>query len=255
MRTGGPGRIAFVTTILTFAAWAAAFAATGGVHVSTLPGGADVWIDGTYVGRSPLVVEGLGQGRHTLTITKAGWTSQELPIDVPAGSIAMTGVLLSASGSKSAKGMGTLVIRKAPAGELSIDGRRIASDARELPLAPGVHRLTVVPEHGSPEAQNVEIFPETATALAFLDAAPVSERAAVIAQASDYLPDGSYNVAGGRFTVRYGGHEVVGVIGTPVMRFDGVTVAYDSVPAIIGGRLYLPLAFLEKLTGKSAKAR
>ena len=236
--------------------WAAALGASGGVHVSTLPADADVWIDGTYVGRSPVVVEGLEQGRHTLTVTKTGWASQELPIDVSAGSIAMTGVLMSSTGPRSAKGMGTLVIRKAPAGAaISLDGRPVGADARDIPMSPGVHRLTISPGHGPPLVQNVEIFPETCTAVAFLEAAPVSEHAAVIAQASDYLPDGSYNVSGGRFTVHYGGHDVVGAIGTAAMRFDGVTVAYDSVPAIIGGRLYLPLAFLEKLTGKSAKSR
>lgn len=248
--------IALVALLVMGTGWAAAWAASGGVHVSTLPSDADVWIDGTYVGRSPLVVEGLEQGRHTLTVTKAGWTSQELPLDVPADSLATAGVQLTASSAKPSNVTGTFIVRRVPAGaQVSIDGHPASMDPKGLPVPSGMHRVTLTPARGAPITQSVVIYPDTSTALALLDAAPASSRAAVLAQASEYLPDGSYNVSGGRFIVHYGGHEVAGNIGATAVRYDGVTVTYDCSPAIIDGRLYLPLAFLEKLTGKSAKAR
>ena len=41
---------------------------------------ADVWIDGIYVGRSPLVLDALAAGRHTLGLTKTGWDPQQLDV-------------------------------------------------------------------------------------------------------------------------------------------------------------------------------
>ena len=37
-------------------------APTGGVYVTTLPAGADVWVDGTYLGHSPIVLAAVGAG-------------------------------------------------------------------------------------------------------------------------------------------------------------------------------------------------
>ncbi len=53
---------------------------TGSLYVTTLPTGADVWIDGTYVGRSPLVLGGLAGGRHTVGLTKTGWDPLQLDV-------------------------------------------------------------------------------------------------------------------------------------------------------------------------------
>ena len=55
---------------------------TGSLYVTTLPSGADVWIDGTYVGRSPLVLDALGVGRHTIGLTRSGWTSRQLDVTI-----------------------------------------------------------------------------------------------------------------------------------------------------------------------------
>src|SRR5665213_644741 len=55
---------------------------TGSLYVTTLPSGADVWIDGTYAGRSPLVLGGLVAGRHTVGLTKTGWDPLQLEVSV-----------------------------------------------------------------------------------------------------------------------------------------------------------------------------
>jgi hypothetical protein len=236
---------------------ASANGATGGVHVSTLPADADVWLDGTYVGRSPVLVEGLEGGRHTLAVIKSGWVSQELSIDIAADAIAMASVRLAAAAHPS-HGTGAYLIHKTPPGaQVSVDGQPAPADGREAAIAAGTHRLTISTAKSANSIPLV-IYPDTTTVVAFLGAA-TSEAprtsAAVIAPCSDYLPDGSYTVAGGRFVVHWAGHEVDGTIGVAPLRFDGVTVSYDAAPTLIAGRLYLPLALLEKLAGKSAKAK
>jgi hypothetical protein len=235
---------------------AAAQSAAGGMFVSTLPADADVWVDGAYIGRSPLLVEGLGEGRHALTVTKAGWISQELTIVVQASAVAMAGVELSAATAHpgaSPRPSGAYILRRGPSGaSFSIDGEPVKIGAQPVSISSGIHRLSVVTAKGS-VTREFDVFPGTTTALALLAAAPgAPARATVIAQCSDYLPDGSYSIASNRFSIRYNRHEVAGDIGVSAVRFDGVAVAYDAAPAIIGGRLYLPIALLEKLTAKSA---
>src|SRR5260370_37931827 len=63
----------------------AAAPSAGGGYVATVPSGADVWIDGTYCGRSPVLLDALAEGRHMLTPTKAGWNVQERRVDIPGG--------------------------------------------------------------------------------------------------------------------------------------------------------------------------
>src|SRR5665213_2587339 len=70
---------------------------TGSLYVTTLPSGADVWIDGTYAGRSPLVLGGLVAGRHTVGLTKTGWDPLQLEVSVVC---AVTTLTSSCSGSQ-----------------------------------------------------------------------------------------------------------------------------------------------------------
>ncbi len=237
--------------------FASAATGVGGIDVSTLPADADIWLDGTYIGRSPVLVQGLEAGRHTLAVIKSGWISQELSVDIAPDAIAMPSVRLLMA-AHPARGTGAYLVRKTPPGaQIAVDGVPAPEDGREAALSAGTHHLTVTTSKGT-LGQVLVIYPDTTTIVALLGAATIEAphpSAAVIAPASDYLPDGSYTVAGGRFIVHVGGHEVVGSVGVAPLRFDGVTISYDAAPAIIGGRLYLPLALLEKLTGKSAKPK
>ncbi|MDQ6941717.1 MAG: PEGA domain-containing protein, partial [Candidatus Eremiobacteraeota bacterium] len=67
---------------------------TGSLYVTTLPTGADVWIDGTYVGRSPLVLGALAGGRHTIGLTKTGWDPLQLDVSVVAGQTTLSSTRL-----------------------------------------------------------------------------------------------------------------------------------------------------------------
>jgi hypothetical protein len=55
---------------------------TGGLAINTSPTGARVMIDGTEVGISPFTMTSLTTGNHTLNVSSAGYTSQEMPVHV-----------------------------------------------------------------------------------------------------------------------------------------------------------------------------
>jgi hypothetical protein len=60
--------------------------------------------------------------------------------------------------------------------------------------------------------------------------------------------------------VRYGGHAVVAHLGELAVRYDGVPMSFDVAPSLIGGKLYLPIELLDRITGSvttsgSAKAK
>jgi len=230
---------------------------TGGVYVTSLPSDADVWIDGSYIGRSPIYIDLLERGRHTLTITKTGWLSQELHFEVPSSGVTMESVRLLASVRPNAsRALGAYTIRKLPAGvSVTVDGESVKPDAHDVQISPGVHHIAITgPKLSS--SQPFVVFPGMTTELAMLDAAQENAPPAVLALASDYLPDGSFNVdTRGALTIHFKGHEVVGRIDVAVLRFDGVTVSYDGPPEMIAGQLYLPVTLIEKLTGQTAKPK
>jgi hypothetical protein len=55
---------------------------TGGLLINTSPAGARVMIDGGDAGISPRTITSLTTGNHTLNVSAAGYTSQELPVHV-----------------------------------------------------------------------------------------------------------------------------------------------------------------------------
>jgi len=55
---------------------------TGGLLINTSPAGARVMIDGVDAGISPFTITRLTTGNHTLNVSAAGYTSQEVPVHV-----------------------------------------------------------------------------------------------------------------------------------------------------------------------------
>jgi hypothetical protein len=53
----------------------------GGAFVTTLPLGADIWVDGAYVGRTPAFVDLLSVGKHTIVVTRTGWEVAHRPAE------------------------------------------------------------------------------------------------------------------------------------------------------------------------------
>ncbi|MGH7728804.1 MAG: PEGA domain-containing protein [Vulcanimicrobiaceae bacterium] len=223
---------------------------SGAVYVTTLPSQAGVWIDGTYVGRSPIYVDGLLAGHHSLTVTKTGWEAYDGAVDVVAGGVAMASTRLEAAdGAIDPAGSGLLVVLGTPPGaKLSLDGAPFrGKPGAPLRVADGLHAL-VETSGGNALARSVTVLPQTTTAVIF-EAPPSAgdARSAVIAPAESYVPASAISLEGNKVVVRYLGHVVVGHIGERAIRFDGKPVAYGGAPQTIGGKLYLPLELLVRL--------
>lgn len=236
---------------------AGADSATGGVFVTTLPGGAEIWCDGTYVGRSPLLVDGLAEGRHTIAELKSGWAAQEVVITIVRATVVMASSRLGAARSAGTSlATGTLVLREAPSGaRVFLDGVPLAPPLTQArSLAAGTHEIAVKDARGA-SSRNVTIYPDLATDVILREDSSRHQRSAVVAPAEDYLPTDAFTVAGKRIVVRYANHVVIAHFGETAFRIDGASVDYDSAPETIGGKLYLPLTLLEKLSGDVSKTK
>lgn len=73
---------------------------TGSVSVSSIPSGADIYVDGRYTAYTPATIPGLAPGTHTIRLQKAGYdeflttirivAGQTIPLSVPMASLPPT---------------------------------------------------------------------------------------------------------------------------------------------------------------------
>ena len=222
--------------------------ATGSLFVTTLPSGADVWIDGTYVGRTPLVLDALTTGRHTIGLTKAGWTSRQLDLTVAQAQTTTSSTRLEPERNGVPPPPGSIAIHGLGVVTAFVDGVALPpSKDGSIPASAGTHELVVRTQHGR-ITRTVQVWPRTRTEVVLQpDVEP--GRPSVVAPAEDYLPKSAVRVVGEKIVVRYNGHEVVGRIGATTYRVDGRSVDYDAGPTLIGSKLYLPLELLTLLSG------
>jgi hypothetical protein len=252
-----PAAFALLFVLLgCFAHAARADQPSGGIYVTTLPAGANLWVDGTYVGGTPVLVDALAPGHHSLTITKSGWIVQEVDVTVTPGSVAMSSTRLQ-PGPQTFAGAatGTVDVRGAPSGpSLSLDGGPPldAAGAGRQALAAGPHHVTLTTPRGK-TTRSFTILPGMTTLVVLHEEASGDARRAVLAPAADYLPTDDIFVEGKKIVLRYGGHVVVAHFGDATFRYDGNAVEYDSMPETIGSKLYMPLALLEKLAEDPSK--
>jgi hypothetical protein len=222
----------------------------GALYLCTLPSGVNVWIDGTYVGHTPVLVDPLARGHHAVTLTKTGWSIQEVDVDVPAGTTAMAAFRLHPDvHAGSARPRGSVSFRGLAEGaRVAIDGDALGHDPRSaVPLPAGTH-VAVITTPAGKISRTFTIYPEITTQVLLSDLLADERPSAIVAPAEEFLPDDSYKVDGNKVVVRYGGHEVIARLGEFSMRVDGTTASYDAAPSRINGRLYLPLALLTRLT-------
>jgi PEGA domain len=221
-------------------------APTGAIFVTSLPSGADVWLDGTYVGRSPVVVDALPVGAHHLTLTRTGWTPEDATVAITAAQTQTTSVVLVRDG-KTAEGSGTIAIHATDRlGAVTIDGAPVVP-AKDGTLAAnsGTHDVTIALPQGK-QTRTVTVYPQTRTDVVL--GADTLLRSIVIAPADDYLPAAAVKLDGTRLVVRYAGHEVIGRLGTTSYTIDKRIASYDAPPTVIRNRIYLPLELLTMLT-------
>jgi hypothetical protein len=160
-------------------------APTGGVYVTTLPAGADVWVDGTYLGHSPIVLDAMGAGTHRLTITRTGWTSQDVAITVLPSTTITASVVLARDGKLPDLG-GSIAIHGDRVGSVTIDGEpaTLGKDGT-YPASAGTHDVTMEVPQGK-VTRAVTVYPLTRTDVALLG--ETQARSVVIAPADDYVP-------------------------------------------------------------------
>ena len=236
-------RLTFAVLIAALAGPASARdAATGGIYLTTLPTGADAWIDGAYVGRTPVLIDGLAAGKHTVTAAKTGWESHEVDI-VVAAKVALAFVDFQlARAARAPRSTGKLAVRSAvPVDSIAVDGAPVMlGSGATLDLIPGPHEITLRTARGK-IVRHVLVYAETTTNVVVREGVDDDDRTAVVAPAAGYLPPADIEIEGSRVRIRHNGHGVNGTLGNHVMVVDGATIRFASAPALVGGRLYLPL--------------
>ena len=234
---------AVVTSVLLLAALP-----TGSLYVTTLPSGADVWIDGVYVGRSPLVLGGLAIGRHTVGLTKTGWNPLQLDVSIIAAQTTLSSTKLDQATRTGIRPLpGSIAIHGVAPDATFLDGLAVApSKDGTIPASAGTHELTIHSPRGR-ISRSVTVWPQTRTDVV-MSAEIEPPRPSVVAPAEDYVPKSAIRVVGEKVVIRYGGHEVVGRFGLTGYRLDGRVVDYGEAPTMIGSRLYLPLDLLTMLS-------
>lgn len=223
-------------------------APAGSVYVTTLPSGADVWLDGTYVGRSPLVLGALAAGHHSVGLTMAGWTPMQLDVSVVAGQTTLSSTRLDRAEAGIRALPGSIGFHGTAPSSIALDGLDVhPSKDGTIPAATGTHQIVVRTPRGR-ITRTVTVWPQTRTDVVLRDDAE-PPRPSVVGPVDLFVPETAIHMDGDRITLRYGGHEVLCRIGALTYRVDGRSVDYDTAPTMIGTRLYLPMDVLTLLTG------
>ena len=220
---------------------------TGAVYVTTLPTSADVWFDGTYVGQSPVIVDALSAGQHTVSLSRTGWNTQDLNVSVVAGTTSLASAALTRMALPARGGEGFFTVRGSPIRSLLLDGNVLAPDKLGAYAVPsGLHTLVAQTANGR-MTRTLTIYPDMHTDI-ILRVSEETPHSAVVAPAADYLPADAFKIDGARVTIKYAHHQVAAMLGAVTYRYDGRSVNYDAAPTMIGTGLYLPLELLKQLT-------
>src|SRR5437868_1290340 len=155
---------------------AATFPPHGGAFITSLPGTASAWLDGTYVGPTPVYVDDLLPGRHSVTLSSAGWQPQSTSFDVSVGRVTPVSIVMqrvASQATKINKGQGILTIAGGPAGaRVYVDGVSIgALPVDPRPVGAGYHIVTLerLGRNAVKSTRIVNVFPNVTTAVAFAE--------------------------------------------------------------------------------------
>ena len=256
-------RIVLIVLMLLFATTSASVLAAGGhgsVFVTTLPAGATVWLDGTYMGETPLFVDGLDGGRHTMTLTRAGWQPQSTGIDVTVGRVTTVSAVLSANQPMShtmtnaSKGM--LSIRGANGAKVFVDGEAMQEPYESLSVKSGDHILLVVRGHER-DTRSIRVYPGTTTTISLAPRSAMTtggEGEDMLAALADYVPVNDFTISGDEITVHYKGIELECTVGSRTYFLNGKPGTLSVAPAMVADKPYLPMSLLTRIAsqGKSS---
>lgn len=249
-------------SVVVFAACvlsAAAAVGHGSVFVSTLPPGAAVWIDGRYMGESPLLVEDLSSGRHFITLIRSGWQPQSTTADISIGRVTTLSAVLNQNlQTRKNLATGTLVIRDAGDAKVYVDGNLLQTSSNSQQLAAGSHILSVV-RGNQRSISSVRIYPQTVTTVSVAPQTnysgpadtPQDELAALV----DYVPATDFVVNGDTITIHYKGYELECEVGSLSYDLNGKSGTLTVAPAMVGDKPYLPLSLLNRIAGQNSSPK
>jgi hypothetical protein len=242
---------------------AATFPPHGGTFLTTLPAAASAWLDGAYVGETPVYVDDVLPGRHSVTISRSGWRPDSASFDVFVGRITPVSVIMHRVEPQGAiaaavKGHGMLAVYGGPPGaKVFVDGVSIGVSPVEPKSAEaGYHIVMLQPPGKNAEKSTriVDVFPDSTTAVDFASTSmtgaqtnPVDD---ILEPLDSVVPSGSVVVAGNIVTIHYHGVEVECAIGSRSYTLNGKAGTLSVPPALVGAKVYLPVSLLNRLKGK-----
>ncbi len=95
------------------------YPATGSLNIETIPAGADIYVDGTYIAESPYIVGSLSPGSHILRLHRSGYDEYIAPVTVTEGRQTPVTVRFNSQHAS----VGSIEVASTPAGSaLYLDG-------------------------------------------------------------------------------------------------------------------------------------
>ena len=170
----------------------------GSIAVQSTPGGASVYIDGTYYGTTPTgsgswLSQDVLAGRHRVTVQLDGYTTYSTTVDAVSGQRSDVRVTLNSD-----QAVGTLRVSTSPNGAtVTLDH----TDSRTAPaiftnVAPGTHTIVATLDGYSPISQTVQVSPgqtaQTSLTLSPTSTSVGSIRIVSIPSAANIYIDGIY---------------------------------------------------------------
>jgi hypothetical protein len=225
----------------------------GGAFITTLPLGADIWVDGAYVGRTPAFVDLLAAGKHTIVVTRTGWEAQRATIDVGIGQTTQVSLTLArTSAANASHDVGELDVRGSPAGAtVLVDGKKIGVIPAVAPkLAAGYHIVTVIGKPDERSTRDVEVFPDTTTTISITAGEQGGPGNDILEPVSSYIPDQDVAMNGSQITIKFRGFDLHCALGSRAYTLNGKDGLLSIAPALLSGKLYLPQSLLVHLSGK-----
>jgi len=226
----------------------------GGTYLTSLPANASAWLDGVYIGSTPVYVDDVLPGHHSVTLSAAGWQPQTVTFDVSVGRIEPVSVVMQRNaGDNSSKGQGALAVAGAP------DGSHVYLDGSPLgttPIVPhptgaGYHIVTLQPP--DPKAARsmrvVDVFPGVTTTISFAppSTAAIEPENDVLEPVQTVVPGAAIAIAGSDVIIHFRGVEVECTIGSRSYTFNGKQETMSISPALVGGKVYLPRSLLARI--------
>jgi hypothetical protein len=245
---------ALVAALVTVVPTSAEMPSHGGAFVTTLPLGADIWVDGAYVGRTPAFVDLLSAGKHTIVVTRTGWEAQSATIQVSIGQVVQVSLVLphTSGTANTSHDFGELVVRGSPAGAaVYVDGKKLGViPLNATRIAAGYHIISVVGKPDERSTRDVDVYPDTTTTISITAGEPGGPASDILEPVSSYIPASDVVQSGSQVTIKYRGSELQCAIGSRTYTLNGKEGLLSIAPAMLAGKLYLPQSLLEHLSGK-----